>query len=317
MFNVFNPSRTENPLTTSDMAERWHELTPMPEPRTGMAAVAYDEKIYVIAGEGPEGVSRKVFSYSSEEGNWESLSQKPIPVTDVEGAVIGEKIFVPGGMTGEGLPTNALEIYNPRQDIWETGSPMPYALSAYALVNFEGKLYLFGGWDGRQAQDNVLIYDPILNYWYEGSPLPIPSYFLGAVAMEEKIVILGGRDDEKNYKQTWAYYPSRDANDEIPWESFINMPDGRSGFGVASIYDSIYVFGGMGDKRRIDNLAEWLLIGDSWIPLPVNQDYSQRYIKLIPMGSLLVIIDPSESLDETKLWSYQAFYYSVYIPITR
>ena len=40
---------------------RWQELTPMPEARIGLAAVAYDNQIYAIAGKGKEGVSGSVF----------------------------------------------------------------------------------------------------------------------------------------------------------------------------------------------------------------------------------------------------------------
>jgi N-acetylneuraminic acid mutarotase len=289
----------------------------MPELRTGMAAVAYDENLYIIAGEGPEGVSGKVFLYSLEENKWTTVSPKPIPVTDMAGVVIGEKIYIPGGITKEGLPTNILEIYDPRRDKWETGSPLPKSLSAYALANFEGKLYLFGGWDGEQAQENIFIYDPVLNYWYEGTPIPSPRYYLGAVALKEKIIVLGGNDGEDISNQMWTYYPSRDLNGDSPWEVFIDMPEGRSDFGVASIYDSIYMFGGISDTKLSDNQAEWALIGDNWITLSVNQDYWQQRVELVPMGSLLIIIDPSEALSETRLWSYEAFYYSVYIPITQ
>lgn len=317
IYNLLSPVKPmENGVSLTEM-DRWQELTPMPEPRTGMAAVAYNGKVYAIAGEGPESISGKAFVYSFEDEKWTTLCPKPVPVTDMVGVVIGEKIFIPGGMTEEGLPTNILEIYDPRRDEWETGAPLPKRLSAYALTDFEGKLYLFGGWDGNQAQDNVYIYDPILNYWYEGTPLPSPRYHLGTVALKEKIIVLGGKAGEEVYKQSWAYYPSRDANDEIPWEVYIDMPEGRTDFGVASIYESIYIFGGINDKQNSDSQEQWILIDGSWITLPANQDYSQRQVKLVPMGSLLIIIDTSESLIETRLWSYEAFYYSVYIPITQ
>ena len=317
LFNILNENtKIENGISLPEL-ERWQEISIMPEPRTGMAAVAYDGNVYIVAGEGPEGVSGKVFLYSLEEKTWTMLSPKPVPVTDMGGVVIGEKIYIPGGITKEGSPTNILEIYDPRRDKWETGSPLPKSISGYALTNFEGNLYLFGGWDGDQAQDNVYIYDPILNYWYEGAPLPSPRSHLGTVALKEKIIVMGGNDGEEIYNQTWAYYPSRDANDEDPWEVYIDMPEGRTDFGVASIYDSIYILGGISDQQKNDSQEEWVLIGDNWVALPVNQDYSQRQVKLVPVGSLLIIIDPSESLIETRLWSYEAFYYSVYIPITQ
>jgi N-acetylneuraminic acid mutarotase len=132
----------------------------MPEARTGLAATAYDGNIYAIAGEGLEGVSGSVFRYLTEDDRWERLEDKPTPVRDVEAALIGEKIYVPGGLGGDGQPTDILEIYDPRANQWENGASLPIKLSAYAMTDFEGQLYLFGGWDGEKALDHVFIYDP-------------------------------------------------------------------------------------------------------------------------------------------------------------
>ena len=294
--------------------ERWQELTPMPELRTGMAAVAYDENLYIIAGEGPEGVSGKVFLYSLEENKWTTVSPKPIPVTDMAGAVIGEKIYVPGGLTKEGSPINNLEIYDPRRDKWDTGSPLPKKLSAYALTTFEGKLYLFGGSDGTQILNVVYIYDPASDSWHEGAAMPISSRNLGAVAVENRIIVLGGQNREGVLDQSWAYFPSRDVDDGNPWESFISMPVGCSGFGVANVYDTIYVLGGIVADLDETSRRAWMMTGEEWVDLPVDQGYGGRQVAVVPLGSQLFILDSDESQEKTKTWLYQAFIYSIYIP---
>jgi len=311
---VIFKGQTAEPLAAADVAERWQELAPMPEYLTGMAAVAYDQDVFVIAGEGQEGVSGKVFHYSTAEDIWVKKQNKPTPVTDVQGALIGERVFIPGGSTAEGTPTDALEIYDPRQDAWETGASLPIALSAYALVDFEGQLYLFGGWDGAKVLDTVLIYDPMADLWREGSLMPAAWRDLGAVALEDRIIILGGRNGGDISDQTWAYYPSRDADGENPWDAFIRMPTGRFGFGAGNIYDTIYILGGQTDGKGADDGGQWIMTGEDWVDLPVNQDYNERDVALVPMGSQLFVLDPSDPLDGTKAWTYQAFYYSIYIP---
>ena len=309
---IFKTSVNE-PVATADVAERWQELEPLPEARVGMAAVAYDQDIFVIAGEGAEGVSGGVFRYSTADEAWSVRRDKPTPVKNIQAAVIGERVFIPGGLTADGSPSDVLEIYDPRQDTWETGASLPIHLSDYALVDFEGQLYLFGGWDGAQAQDGVFIYDPVSDSWEAGTSMPSASQALGAAALEDRLIILGGKNEEGLLDQTWTYYPSRDVESENPWEPFSPMPAGCFGFGTASIYDTIYVFGGQVDDE-VENAGAWLMIGEDWIDLEANQDYSGRRVTLVTLGSQLFLLDPMEPLEQTKAWTYQAFYYSIYIP---
>ena len=297
-----------------DIAERWQELAPMPEPRAGMAAVAYDGNIYAIAGEGPEGVSGSVFRYLTAEDRWETLSDKPTPVTDVEGVVIGEKVYIPGGTTAGGQSTTVLEIYDPRRDTWETGAPLPTPVSAYALVDFEGKLYLFGGWDGEKALDMVWIYEPGGDNWQAGAQLAGHRYDAQAVALTDRIVVLGGRDEGGALKSAWSYFPSRDGGGEDPWERFADLPEARYGFGAASIYESVYLLGGAMAGQGETGLVK---TGENWVPLPANRDYSARDLKLVTLDSQLFVIEPEPSLGATKAWLYQAFYYSIFIPIVQ
>ena len=236
-------------IALADTEARWQELAPMPEPRAGMAAVAYDGDIYAIAGEGPEGVQGTVFRYNPEDDTWETLRNKPTPVMDVKGALIGEKIYVPGGLSEDGMPTDILEIYDPRTDSWEVGAPLPKAISAYALVDFEGQLYLFGGWDWEQALADVVVYDPVDDAWREGTPMAMPKYDGGAVSLADKIVVLGGRNEGGALKEAQAYYPSRDGNGESPWEAFPELPKAMYGFGAASVSETIYVVGGITEKK--------------------------------------------------------------------
>ena len=307
----------EPPETTAmaEMAERWQEFGTMPEPRSGMAAAAYDGAIYTIAGESPEGVSDSVFRYSPETDTWETLADKPTPVSDVQAALIGEKIYVPGGLTADSTPTDKLEIYDPRNLTWEAGAPLPQAISAYALASFEGQVYLFGGWDGEKALDNVYIYDPVEDAWREGTPMPTARYDAGAAALADKIVVLGGRNGSGVVADAAAYYPSRDLNGEDPWGEFLDMPEARYDFGVASIYDTVYVVGGLTGEDRQAESTGWLMTGEEWVSFETIQDYNQRSTVMVPLGSQLIIFDLSETGEETRAWAYQAFYFSIYIPL--
>ena len=301
-------------LALADIEDRWQQLASMPEPRAGMAAVAYGGDIYAIAGEGPEGVRGTVFRYITQEDTWETLSDKPTPVSDVKGTLIGEKIYVPGGLTGDGRPTDILEIYDPRTDTWEEGALLPKAISAYALADFEGQLYLFGGWDGEGALADVYIYDPVDNEWREGTAMATARYDAGAVSLADQIVVIGGRNEGGALKETQAYFPSRDGNGESPWEDFLELPEAMVGFGAASVSETIYVVGGQTFEGSSNDFQSFVYTNEDWISFNTNKDYSGEQNELIFLGSSLFVIDPAELLNQTQLWEYQVYYFSIYIP---
>jgi N-acetylneuraminic acid mutarotase len=140
----------------------------------------------------------------------------------VEGALIGEKIYVPGGRLADGSPTDVLEIYDPRQDIWEKGTSLPKKISNYAMADFEGKLYIFGGWDGEKPLTDVYVYDPEEDVWGARTPMAIARRDSIAVLVQSKILLLGGKNLKEDFFVHEIYYPDRDGTQEIPWEEIAN-----------------------------------------------------------------------------------------------
>ncbi|MBG0786386.1 MAG: hypothetical protein H0S79_14915 [Anaerolineaceae bacterium] len=311
--NLFAEEETPVAIVpTADVAERWQTLESLPQPETAMAFVTYSDEIFSIGGQSSEGVVGDVYRYDLDTGVWSTAATKPTPVSEVEAALIGEKIYVPGGFDSSGMPTDSLEIYDPRQDIWTNGATLPEPLANYALADYEGLLYLFGGTDGDHTNDIVWIYDPEQDVWQPGTPMAAAREGAAAVALTDRIVILGGRNGAGLIKSTQSYFPSRDANGEDPWEDYVDMPQGRAEFGAASIYDLIYLLGGEMDTAGETGL---ILVEGNWVSLPVEQDYTTSQTRLLSIGQLLYVLATSPEMIETEFWSYQAFYYSIYIPI--
>jgi len=308
--NLLAANQSSELLAGTDVAERWQELAPLPEPRARMAAVSYSGEIYIIGGEGPDGVSGKGFRYLPESDEWLPIADKPTPVSDVAGVVIGEKVYIPGGKTLSGAPTAVLEVYDPRQDTWEEGTPLPEALSAYALADFEGQLYLFGGWDCERARDAVWVYEPVQAEWRAGAPMAEPTYDLAAVALTDRIVVLGGRGESQPSAAVWSYYPSRDIAGGTPWERFVDLPEPRYGFGAAGIFNSIYILGGHLEGRGESGIV---LGSETWVAMPVIEEYTGRDVDVVTLGSDLFVIEHGQALEQTKAWRYQV-YYTIYIP---
>lgn len=225
---------------------RWSSLPALPQPVQDPAGAVYAGQIYVIGGEDAAGVSARTWRFEAKAKTWSPCAVKPTPVSQAGAVLLGEKIYVPGGKGVDGQPVPALEIYNPRADRWEQGAPLPAARSAYALTALEGRLYLFGGWDGQKVTGSVYMYDPQQDRWEQRADMPAARSFAGAAALSGKILVLGGWDGKSALDRVDAYYPSRDQTDEPAWETMPALPQPRFAAGMAAIADVVYVVGGEG-----------------------------------------------------------------------
>ena len=315
--NLIFPAPVPEPAAGQDLSERWQKLAPLPETLRGMAVTVYDGDVFTLGGGGPEGVSGSVYTYDFEEGGWNKRREKPTAVTDVQGVTISEKIYVPGGKRADGTPTDVLEIYDPRTDTWETGASLPVALSAYALADFEGLIFVFGGWDGDKEVPHVWKYDPDTDSWHDGDPMDQSRAFARAVAQEDRIILIGGRFNGQALADVSAYFPTRDAAGDDPWVDFIDLPDPRYAFGAAGVADNIYLLGGKPGKENGQDTGGLLMNGEAWVALPTEPDYNGRETVMVSQGSLLAILDTGDQGAGTTVWTYQVFYFSIYIPIVQ
>ncbi len=113
------------------------------------------------------------------------------------------RIFVISGRTtvnGKRKRTNAVQVYDPRRNIWKEASPIPTPrMEAGVALGRDGKIYVIGGADPQRRQNVVESYDPRANTWARCSPMPTPREALWAVTARGadgrfRIYALGGRD---------------------------------------------------------------------------------------------------------------------------
>jgi DNA-binding CsgD family transcriptional regulator/N-acetylneuraminic acid mutarotase len=245
---------------------RWKLLPKMPNSRQRAAVAVYENKIFVIGGRDESGVISTNQMYSIDETQWYSLSSKPDPVSDAHAGLVGGLIYIPGGQLSSGQLTGTMDVYDPKQDVWEKRAALPKALSGYALISYEGSLYIFGGWDGDQYLSSVYRYDPRLDVWEELTPMPTARAYAAAAVAHGKIYIMGGYDGDKALSVNEVYQPDLEGTDR-PWIQARELPDARYGVGVASIADIIQVFGGLTDgSERLPAISyspsidEWYLL---------------------------------------------------------
>jgi DNA-binding CsgD family transcriptional regulator/N-acetylneuraminic acid mutarotase len=244
----------------------WQTALEMPVARSRTAAAVYENSVYVIGGRTIEGVSAETLRYDSLADTWQAMASKPTAVEEIQAATLGEKIYVPGGVIASGMPSALLEVYNPRDDTWENRAPLPIPLSGYALATHEGRLYLFGGWDGREISDKVFMYDPLTDEWLERTPLSQPRQYAAAVSLSGKILLAGGLGKDGALDLVEAYYPERELSGESAWEVKKPLPQARYAFGMAPLTGQIYLIGGLDEAMEAQSTAlKYLPQNNVWI----------------------------------------------------
>ncbi|HEY62832.1 MAG TPA: hypothetical protein G4N95_09310 [Anaerolineae bacterium] len=290
---------------------RWHELAEMITPRDGLAAVSYENKIYAIGGEASDGVIGITEVFDPETNEWSRVANKPIPVSEISAAIVGGKIYVPGGKQKDGIPTNIMEVYYPQENIWKTSSPLPIPLSAYALVSFEGRLLVFGGWDGEKYRNDVYEYNPSLDRWTKRTSMPHPRGYHGAAVVNGKVYVVGGYDGDAYLADTDIYSPDAELRDEDPWKTAEMMPQPRAKFGVLSIADVIYVFGGEGMGGDMLPPLRYFPQDNSWKEFKApDESYSEKF-GLALLGTNIYLIGGMDQAN--KLSSMVSSYEAVYV----
>lgn len=297
---------------------RWQVYPSMPTARAGLAAVAYEDQIYAIAGESPNGVTDVLEKYDLSSTHWSTLASKELPVADVGAVVIGGEIFVPGGRLADGSMTDVLEIYDPRLDTWRRGASVPLALSAYAIAAFEGKLYLFGGRGADHILDSVFEYDPEQDEWSSLRSLATPRAYAGAAVYQNKIYIVGGYDGKKPLTDNLQYSPEVEESTESPWQRRAPLPQPRFGMGTAGIADIILVIGGQGVNENLSlRPLEYFPQLDGWQPSESPSTKSWSRLGVVSSGTRVFALGGNLDREPTdQNISYQAIY-TVIIPVIR
>jgi len=260
------PTETPNPYLSELYQQRWQELASMSVPRAGLAAASYSNGIYAIAGQTSEGPTNLVERFDPQTNTWTKLADKPTAVSEVSAVVLGEKIYVPGGMLANGQVTNRLEVFDPRKGSWESKAELPLAVSGYALATYEGQMYLFGGWNGKQVVDQAWRYDPFNDEWHAAANLPSARAYATAAEVSGKIFVMGGWDGTQDLQENLSFDPARDLEGEPAWQKAIDLPEACSDCGAESISGMLFVIGQNAIWQLNYPYADWIQIPFNTIP---------------------------------------------------
>ncbi len=177
-------------------------------------------------------------------GVWEDRADFPLGLTDVSAAAIGERVYVVCGIAQSGLRSNQLFIYDPADDSWTQGAPLPIDRGAdhCNLVAVDGALYFLGGLRVGQGflTNRTLRYDPGPNAWTELREAPTPRGASGVAAIGRTIYIAGGEGAQTAGPTFEAYDIDLDR-----WRSLPMLPNGgRTHLTAQAVGGRFYAIGG-------------------------------------------------------------------------
>ncbi len=132
----------------------------------------------------------------------------PVPVSNYQvvtvpddGSGNGPGMYLIGGRMASGTNTDTVQVYYPETNTTAniTSDPFPPTgdpRAAGGVVYAQGKIFVFGGFDGADMYDATYTYDPAApagDRWVDiQADLPTPRSYIAAVAVGDLIYALGG-----------------------------------------------------------------------------------------------------------------------------
>jgi N-acetylneuraminic acid mutarotase len=247
----------------------WTMKAPLPAARNETAAVAVNDKIYVMGGNFP-GKNYDVAvneEYDTAADRWRTLAPMPGGLNHLALAALGGRIYALGGFTSNGHKGVSASVfeYDIAGDTWRTLAPLPTPRGSVSAAAVGGKIHAFGG---RKNETEVVatheVYDPATGRWSAAAPLPKGRDHMAAVTVGGKIHVVGGRFGE-NEDMTGLhdiYDPATDT-----WTSAPPVPTPRGG-GAGALYQGLVVFlGGEDDHRTYKENEAFDVANNRWITL--------------------------------------------------
>jgi N-acetylneuraminic acid mutarotase len=224
--------------------DSWTTKAPMPTPRSDLAAVALDGKIYAIGGLSSDSLYsgvKVVEVYDPASDVWTSGPEMHGVRGDLAAAVAAGKIYAIGGMGDAGcLDTmTTLEEFDPVSNVWIDRGSMPTARCVSAAATVDGMLYALSGNTNER-------YNVVSNFWSTQPAMLTPRAGFDAAVIGDKIYLLGGTPWSSSNEVfdtatgTWTTLtPAPDRGDPAvaAWNGYVYAIGGRYSHGAVNRVD--------------------------------------------------------------------------------
>jgi hypothetical protein len=165
---------------------------------------------------------------------------------------IGQKIFVFGGRsTNVKLHDDVLQI-DIKHNTLKRIAKLPSKGFAINSVYVNDRIYLIGGYNGKQYIDDILEFHPSTKKTRVIGKLPEPRAFGGAAAILGKIYYIGGWKGKTYATEILQIDPNTGDVSVVG-----HLPGPRENFPAVSLSDRLYIIGGEDDQgKNLDDIVE-------------------------------------------------------------
>jgi len=194
---------------------------------------------------------------------WEVVSSMPVPLYGAACVTSNDRIYILGGRNENGVQDDVI-VYFPLNDSFSVLNNIitPRYNMAYCL--FDDKIFLFGGKNNSGILRSVEVFDPTDSTVYSVSPMPEKLEGASAVLWKDSLIfVIGGFNGMHFSDKIYMYDPENDIWYQYPH----SLLEKRAGFYTASIYDTLFIIGGINDYGPL-NSSEVI------IPYNPPQDFS-------------------------------------------
>ncbi|CAF1040150.1 unnamed protein product [Rotaria magnacalcarata] len=152
-----------------------------------------------------------------------------------------EHLIVAGGFGAHQRPVDIVERWNPRTNEWTSLQSLTKRRRYAAAAAIGKRLYVVGGYDGRQRMNSVECLDLSQENatWQPVASLTYRRALPGVCVHQNLIYVCGGFDGSLRLASTECYDEKTDV-----WTIGEDMHVGREGAGLVSIDDHLYCIGG-------------------------------------------------------------------------
>lgn len=218
----------------------WQRHSPLPEPRTELAAAITGSTIVAVGGFLASGANTaRADAYSIADDRWRRLPDLPVAVDHAAAAAAGGRVYLVGGYGRDRRPLRAAYVLE--RGAWRALARPPEARAAAAAAVAEGRLYVLGGVDERRGLARVALALDLRTGRWSRLPGPTPREHLAAAAANGRVYAVGGRR---------AGYDTNVATVEVlaagarAWTRLPPLPQARGGTGTAFVSGRIISIGG-------------------------------------------------------------------------
>ncbi|KAF4652513.1 hypothetical protein FOL47_011045 [Perkinsus chesapeaki] len=236
----YSPPRVSPPVTFT-----WEKVRTTGEvftPRTGHCCASVGDRIFLFGG--TDGESRKcdVYCYWCTRQEWEKIQvqrshdgqlSEPAARSGARSVVYEGIVYIFGGYTKkDGDYFNDTWAFNPLYHTWTVlaaAGDVPARRTDHSMVLYDGSIYVFGGFDGRNRYNDVYSMElPPHGAFREGSPIarwqledgpvirrssgqecPSPRFGHSAVVYGSCMYVFGGWDGHDTLNELWEFnFPS-------------------------------------------------------------------------------------------------------------